>query len=120
MNDETQTTPTTPAGAASALSAGLGNTAAMTLERGGVFKGAHGLEGLANAVEFWEQQPYGTRLYYGDGIADYLHRDVLRAAVDVLRAAVKLLASMPNASVSGAASPRPIDAELGGITEDEQ
>ncbi len=46
----------------------------------GVFKGAAGLAGLLNADEFWEQQPYGTRLYYGVGIADYLHRDVLRAA----------------------------------------
>lgn len=50
----------------------------------GVFKGAHGLEGLAQASEFWEQQPYGTRLYYGAGIADYLHRGVLETAVRAL------------------------------------
>jgi len=50
----------------------------------GVFKGHQGLVGLLNADEFWENQPYGTRLYYGDGIADYLHRDVLREAVKIL------------------------------------
>lgn len=53
----------------------------------GVFKGAHGLEGLANASDFWERQPYGTRFYYGDGIADYLHIGVLRAAIKALAAA---------------------------------
>lgn len=50
----------------------------------GVFKGFHGLDGLANNDEFWQEQPYGTRLYYGDGGADYLHRDVLRAAIRAL------------------------------------
>jgi hypothetical protein len=82
--------------AASALSAGLGgNTAAMTLARAGVYAGAHGLEGLANAMEFWERQPYGTRLYYGPGLCDYLQ-------IGVLRTAVKLLADMtPNAELRG-------------------
>lgn len=47
----------------------------------GVFKGSDGLGKLLDADEFWESQPYGTRLYFGDGIADYLHRDVLRCAV---------------------------------------
>ena len=59
------------------------------LAAAGVFKGAHGLEGLLNADDFWERQPYGTRFYYGDGIADYLHRDVLRAAIQVLAANVR-------------------------------
>ena len=63
---------------------GVAHIAADTLTAQGVFKGAHGLEGLANSQEFWDQQPYGTRLYYGDGIADYLHRDVLRAAIRAL------------------------------------
>ena len=57
------------------------------LAEAGVFKGAGGLEGLLNAREFWEQQPYGTRLYYGEGGLDYLHRDVLRAAVEILNRA---------------------------------
>ena len=56
------------------------------LAAAGVFKGHHGLVGLLNADEFWFEQPYGTRLYYGDGVADYLHRDVLRAAVKLLAA----------------------------------
>lgn len=47
--------------------------------------GSHGIEGLLNADAFWEQQPYGTRLYYGDGIADYLHRGVLRSAATLLQ-----------------------------------
>lgn len=51
----------------------------------GVFKGFHGLEGLVNSQEFWDNQPYGTRLYYGDGIADYLHRSILKAAVEILK-----------------------------------
>lgn len=50
----------------------------------GLFKGADGLQKLADADSFWLDQPYGTRLYFGDGIADYLHRDVLRAAVKAL------------------------------------
>lgn len=59
---------------------------AKVLMNHGVFKSEHGLEGLLNADSFWESQPYGTRLYYGDGIADYLHRSVLRSAVDAITA----------------------------------
>lgn len=59
-------------------------TVADALAEQGVFKGAHGLEGLLNAKEFWWEQPYGTRLYYGDGPTEYLHIDVLRAAVKAL------------------------------------
>lgn len=55
------------------------------LAAAGVFKGFEGLEGLLNAQEFWDEQSYGTRLYYGAGITEYLHRDVLRAAVEILR-----------------------------------
>lgn len=62
---------------------GLSDLTAV-LAAAGVFKGHQGLVGLLNADEFWEKQPYGTRLYYGDGVADYLHRDVLRAAVKIL------------------------------------
>lgn len=46
----------------------VGRCAADTLTAHGVFKGARGLEGLLNADAFWQQQPYGTRLYYGDGV----------------------------------------------------
>jgi len=55
------------------------------LTKQGVFKGAHGVEGLEAADNFWEKQLYGTRLYYGDGLTDYLHRDVLRAAIRALK-----------------------------------
>lgn len=55
------------------------------LAEAGVFKGFNGLEGLANAKEFWDEQPYGTRLYYGPGITDYLHRGVLEAAIRLLK-----------------------------------
>jgi len=70
------------------------------LQDGGVFKGEKGLDGLLNANEFWEQQPYGTRLYYGDGIADYLHRDVLRTAALVL-ASRAAISSRTNAELTG-------------------
>jgi hypothetical protein len=61
-------------------------SAEQALTNRGVFKGAHGLRGLLDAREFWDKQPYGTRLYYGDGGADYLHIGVLRAAVEALDA----------------------------------
>jgi hypothetical protein len=50
----------------------------------GVFLGQNGLEGLADADSFWEDRPYGTRLYYDDGSMDYLHRDVLRSAIKLI------------------------------------
>lgn len=53
------------------------------LEEAGVFKGADGLRRLCDAHQFWEEQPYGTRLYFGGGVTDYLHRDVLRAVINV-------------------------------------
>lgn len=56
-----------------------------TLAAEGVFKGFEGLEGFAECDSFWEQQPYGKRLYYGSGGLDYLHRDVLRAAIRALK-----------------------------------
>jgi hypothetical protein len=55
------------------------------LVKQGVFKGFEGLEGLVNADDFWDRQNYGTRLYYGDGITEYLHRSVLRAAIKALK-----------------------------------
>lgn len=62
----------------------VATTAENKLAEAGVFKGQHGLRGLLEASAFWEKQPYGTRMYYGDGIADYLHRGVLDAAVKLL------------------------------------
>lgn len=58
---------------------------ARKLSEAGVFAGFRGLEGLLNATEFWEQQAYGTRLYYGRGGLDYLHHGVLAAAVQIIR-----------------------------------
>lgn len=60
------------------------DTAEYKLLQAGVFKGHEGLRGLVNAQDFWDEQPYGTRLYFGGGPADYLHRDVLRAAIMLL------------------------------------
>ena len=59
-------------------------SAEQKLANQGVFKGHEGLRGLAEADEFWKQQPYGTRLYYGPGVTQYLHRSVLRAAITAL------------------------------------
>jgi len=68
-----------------------------------VFKGADGLKKLVEHNAFWEAQPYGTRLYFGDGIAEYLHRDVLRAAVRDLesQASALVTAPQPAAAPSG-------------------
>lgn len=89
----------------SASSSSQPTTAEDQLTTQGVFKGAHGLRGLLEADVFWERQMYGTRLYYGPGIADYLHRGVLGAAVEALDAlaASPLVqqAGQPNAGHSG-------------------
>lgn len=62
-------------------------TAEQVLADAGVFAGANGLRGLADCNEFWEQQPYSTRLYFSDKLAtDYLHRGVLRSAIKALEA----------------------------------
>ena len=63
------------------------DSVARVLSRKGVFAGQRGLEGLAAADAFWEEQPYGTRLYFGPGTTDYLHRSVLQTAIEVLREA---------------------------------
>jgi hypothetical protein len=47
-----------------------------------VFKGEDGLKMWAEKDEFWQKQDYGTRFYFGDGINEYVHRDVLRAAIE--------------------------------------
>lgn len=54
------------------------------LENSGVFKNADALVRFCEADEYWERLPYGKRLYFGEGPADYLHRDVLRAALNAL------------------------------------
>lgn len=54
------------------------------LVKQGVFKGMHGLEALAKADDFWAQRPYGTRLYYGNGELEYLHRSVLESAIKAM------------------------------------
>ena len=67
------------------------------LSKQGVFAGHRGLEGLADAAEFWERQAYGTRLYYGDGGMDYLHIGVLRSAINALRETDALRARLAEA-----------------------
>jgi hypothetical protein len=63
----------------------------VALAEAGAFKGFHGLRGLANASGFWADRMYGTRLYYGPGGLDYLHRGVLKAAIKWIEdAAVRL------------------------------
>ena len=59
-------------------------TAEDKLVEAGVFLCEHGLRGLAECDEFWDKQPYGTRLYYADGNFDYLHRSILRTAISIL------------------------------------
>lgn len=52
------------------------------LAEAGVFKGAEGLRRFAEDQEFWDRQMYGTRFYFNAN--EYLHRDILRAAIRVL------------------------------------
>lgn len=61
-----------------------GTNAEQRLTAAGVFAGQNGLRGLWAAADFWERMPYSTRLYYGQGGYDYLHRDVLGAALRLL------------------------------------
>ena len=63
------------------------------LAKQGVFAGHTGLRNLANANVFWESQVYGTRLYFGN---DYLHRDVLKSAVEALDHQGELMDSAQN------------------------
>lgn len=65
-------------------------SAEKELARQGVFAGHDGLRGLAEADEFWAEQPYGTRFYYGPGGLSYLHRGVLQSAVAALDSASRL------------------------------
>jgi len=55
------------------------------LAAAGVFAGLSGLEIFLEAGDFWQELPYGTRLYFGPGGGQYLHRSVLRAAVELLK-----------------------------------
>lgn len=57
------------------------------LAKQGLFKGHDGLRGLLKCDDFWDKQEYGTRLYFDDGAAPYLHRDCLNSAVKALDAA---------------------------------
>ncbi len=57
--------------------------------RGGVFKGSDQLTRLAEFSEFWDRQEYQTRLYFGDGIADYLQRGVLQSALKSFAKAIR-------------------------------
>lgn len=75
----------------------------------GIYAGHTGLRGLANADEFWEQQPYGTRLYFGGGYTDYLHRSILQTAV----AALDMFAASPLNGPSDETSPDKTDGKDG-------
>jgi hypothetical protein len=57
---------------------------ARRLGKEGLYAGNHGLTGLLTAKDFWEAQPYGTRLYYGGGATDYLHHSALSCAIQAI------------------------------------
>jgi hypothetical protein len=91
------------------------------LRREGVFKGFAGLEGLAEADAFWEQQTYGTRLYYGDGIADYLHRSVLKAAICALNRPPPFVPEQPKSeSGTSVSSPKSLSVAAQASVEGER
>jgi hypothetical protein len=50
----------------------------------GVFAQGNCLQRWAEADEFWGEQMYGNRFYFGSGGLDYVPRDVLRAFVNQL------------------------------------
>lgn len=52
-----------------------------------VFKNAECFERWADCNSFWENMPYGTRFYFGDGASDYIQRGILRSAVKQLNLA---------------------------------
>lgn len=62
-------------------------SAEQELSKQGVFAGHEGLRKLAECDDFWAEQPYGTRFYFGSGATQYLHRDVLKAAIRALDSA---------------------------------
>tara|TARA_R110000850_G_scaffold275207_1_gene414129 strand:- start:11955 stop:12521 length:567 start_codon:yes stop_codon:yes gene_type:complete len=59
-------------------------TAEQRLMAAGVFKGAGGLRRFCEAKEFWAEQDYGTRFYFGPNANDYLHHGVLATALRLL------------------------------------
>lgn len=73
---------------------GAAVTAENVLSQAGVFKGAEGLRGLYDDEDFWTRQPYGTRFYYGQGIAEYLHRSILGTAISSLESQAKELSAL--------------------------
>jgi hypothetical protein len=76
-------------------------TAEDKLAAAGVYKGVAGLRGLLDARDFWDKQPYGTRLYFGNGGSDYLHRGVLETAVRLLGYAAPALTDKEIERIAG-------------------
>lgn len=60
---------------------GAKHDSAATLTARGVFLNADCFQRWADASEFWDQQPYGTRFYWGPNTFDYIHRGILCEAV---------------------------------------
>lgn len=54
------------------------------LNEAGVFCHHRSLRRFVESDEFWSEQPYGNRLYFGKGGLDYVPRDILRTAINVL------------------------------------
>lgn len=55
------------------------------LQQKGCIFNADAFERFVENDEFWEKHPYNNRLYFGKNNFDYIHRDILRVVVKVLK-----------------------------------
>ncbi len=69
-----------------------------------IFKQQDCLGRWADDDAFWEAQPYGNRFYFGDGIRDYVPRDVLRT---ILAVAASPLAGQDSKAKAESTAPCP-------------
>ncbi|CAG9165654.1 hypothetical protein [Cupriavidus pinatubonensis] len=51
----------------------------LEITAGGILKQDDCLLRWASHDSFWQEQPYGSRFYFGDGALDYVPRDVLQS-----------------------------------------
>jgi len=75
-------------------------SSADALSKDGVFLNADCLDRWAKDTAFWDNQPYSTRFYFGDGLSDYIHRGILESAVKLLGRYADHIAEMEKAAAA--------------------
>lgn len=63
------------------------------------------LSDLAHTSSFWEEKPYGNRLYYGIGAGDYIAKDVLHAFLHAIKNAAPAEGDLTASGTSPATNP---------------